>query len=415
MKKALAVGRWEYIEKVKSKAFLISLFLTPMIMTGMFVIPTLLASRPDTESKIVGIIDPSEQVAAPLSRLLEQRFRLPNGQPNYLLREIPVDGSNILAAKRLADSMITTEAMEGCLIIDRDYLNDSVFEYRSTNVGDIRLTEQLSETVREFVRKNRLSAKGLDPKFIQELTKPLTLRTIKITKSGKEEESGFTQIFFTGYIFMMMMFILVLTTGQILVRSMLEEKSNRVVEVLLSSCSANDLMFGKIIGLSALGLTQMLFWVAIGLVVSLKMGTVLLPLPLIILSLLYVVLGYLLYAGIFVAMGAPVSTEQDAQQITTYLMLILFIPIFLAFSIAQTPNSTLIRVLSYIPLLTPSLMIMRISIQLPSPGELIATLIILAVSGIVMMRIAGKIFRTTILFTGKRPNMRELIQFIRMP
>jgi ABC-2 type transport system permease protein len=116
-----------------------------------------------------------------------------------------------------------------------------------------------------------------------------------------------------------------------------------------------------------------------------------------------------------VAMGAPVSTEQDAQQITTYLTLVLFVPIFLAFSIAQTPNSMLIRLLSYIPFFTPSLMIMRISVQLPSSAELIATVVILTVSSVAMMRIAGKIFRTTILFTGKRPNMRELLQFIRTP
>jgi len=413
MNKYLAVGRWEYLEKIKSKAFLISLFLTPAIMAGMILIPAALASRPDTETKVIGIIDPSGRVHGPLGKMLEDRYKLPNGQPNYLLREIPVPSDGIPGAKAAADTLISMEAMAGCFVFAGDYLNDSIVEYRSSNLGDIRLTEQVFETVRDYVRQNRLLAKGLDTSMIRELTRPLTLRTMKVSRPGAEEESGFNQVFFTGYIFMMMMFVLVLTTGQILVRSMLEEKSNRVVEVLLSSCSANDLMFGKIIGLSGLGLTQMAFWAVAGVLLSAKMGTPLPPAPMVLLNLLYVVLGYLLYAGIFVAMGAPVSTEQDAQQITTYLMLVLFVPIFLMFSIAQAPNSGLVRILSFIPLLTPSMMIMRISILMPTPAEIAGSLILLAISAVAMMKVAGKIFRTTILFTGKRPNMRELVQFIR--
>ena len=210
----------------------------------------------------------------------------------------------------------------------------------------------------------------------------------------------------------MMMFILVMTSGQLLVRSMLEEKSNRVVEVLMSSCSANDLMAGKIIGLSGIGLTQMAFWVFIGLTLSVKFAITLVPLASGLLMLLYFILGYVLFAAIFVAIGSPVSTEQEAQQINSYLVMILMVPIVFAFTVVQNPNTTLVKVLSFIPLLTPSMMAMRIPIQMPSAIEIILSIIILMVSVIIMIWIAGKIFRTAILSYGKRLTLKELYRLV---
>ena len=414
MKKTVAVARWEYTEKVKSKAFLISLFLTPAIMIAASVIPALLASQADTESKTIGIIDLSGQVVQPLARILEERHKLPNGQPNYLLRSFPPGPqADVTVPKRTADSLTVADALEGYLIISRDYLNDTVFDYRSKNVGNIKVTETLQGALRDLVVSQKLQAEGIDPTMVKDLTRPLQLKTIKLTKPGKEEESGFGQVFFTAYIFMMMMFILIMTSGQMLVRSMLEEKSNRVVEVLMSSCSANDLMAGKIIGLSGLGITQMLFWVIIGVAVAVKFSIPMLPVPALLLILAYIVLGYLLYAAIFVAVGSPVSTEQEAQQFTSYLVMILIIPIVLAFSVAENPNSTLIKILSFIPLLSPSFMIMRIPNQMPALWEIVLTLVLVAVSVAVMMWVAGKIFRTTILSYGKRPSFGELIRLIR--
>ncbi len=414
MKKLFAVARWEYMEKIKSKAFLFSLFLTPIIMVAVSVIPALLASQADTESKTIGIIDLSGQVVSPLSKLLEERFKLPTGAPNYLLRSFTIDTSKNAqtVARHEADSLALAEMIEGYLIIGKNFMGDSSFEYRSPNVGNVKLMENLRSVLQDFLLSQRLIARGLDPHLAKDLSGTVDLKTIKLSKSG-EQESGFSQVFFTAYIFMMMMFILIMTSGQLLVRSMLEEKSNRVVEILLSSCSANDLMGGKIIGLSGLGITQLLFWVLIGFVITVKLSIALLSLPLMLLILLYIILGYLLYAAIFIAIGSPVSTEQEAQQITSYLVMILIVPIALAFSVAQSPNSTLVRVLSYIPLFSPSFMIMRIPNQLPSVPEIIITLLLIAASVIGMMWIAGKIFRTTILSYGKRPGLREMIALIR--
>jgi ABC-2 type transport system permease protein len=186
-----------------------------------------------------------------------------------------------------------------------------------------------------------------------------------------------------------------------------------VIEVLLSSCSARDLMVGKILGLSGLGILQMVIWGLIGLGIALKTGASLFALENLALSAVYLLLGYLLYSAIFVAAGSPVTTEQEAQQITSYVSLFLVFPIVLAMPAMQNPDSPLIRILTYVPLLTPAFMVMRIPIQMPPLWEILATIGLLIVSSVVMMWVAGKIFRTAILVYGKRPTLSELIRWVR--
>ena len=401
------------MEKIRSKAFIISLFLTPTIMVAVGVLPTLLASRADTESKIIGVIDQSGEFAQPLSTMLEERYKLPDGQPNYVVHSFPIHSvEDLPAVKSYADSLATSDMIEGYVVIGSSIVRDSLIEYRSQNVGNFRVTEHLTTTIRDLIVERKLKSQGLDPSMVKELTKPIDLKTIKLSKTGTEEESGFERVFFTSYIFMMMMFILVMTSGQLLVRSMLEEKSNRVVEVLMSSCSANDLMAGKIIGLSGLGLTQMSFWVVIGLTLSVKFSITLVPFASALLMLVYFILGYVLFAAIFVAAGSPVSTEQEAQQINSYLVMLLVVPIVFAFTVVQNPNTTLVKILTLIPLLTPSMMAMRIPIQMPSTGEIVLSILFLLASVIVMIWIAGKIFRTAILSYGKRLSLKELYRLI---
>ena len=413
MSKAFAVARWEYIEKIKSKAFLLSLILMPLFMIGMSVVPFLFGSRPDSISKIVGVIDGSGELVQPLSQLLEERFKLPDGRPNYVVRPLSIGmNNNMVQVKREADSLVSRGEIEGYLVLSPSF-EDSLVEYRTANVGNIKLSERLISALRDVIVERKLRSRGFDPAIVGELTKRVDFKTIKLSESGTEEEAGFLEVYFTAYIFMMMMFFLVLTSGQLLVRSMLEEKSNRVVEVLMSSISAQDLMTGKIIGLSGLGMTQLAFWGIIGLAISLKFGSVPISIESFSILLIYFILGYLLYAAIFVAAGAPVSTEQEAQQITSYLTIILITPIVLAFPVLENPNSLMVKVLTFIPLLTPTMMAIRIPVQMPPMTEILLSILLLGASALGMMWAAGKIFRTTILMYGKRPGIKELWRIVR--
>jgi ABC-2 type transport system permease protein len=412
--KYLEVAKWEFLEKVKSKAFLISLVLMPIIMVVFGFLPGLLASKPDDKPIAIGVIDETGKILTPLSERLDEKYKLPDGRPNYVLRNLKEDVS-FDEMKARATKLIASKQIEGYFYIPATVYDSGKVEFRAENVGNIRISERFSRTMEEVIVEQRLVSRGFDPTQIKRLMADISIKSIKITEKGEEKESGFLETFFSAYIMIMMLMFLVLTSGQLLIRSVVEEKSNRVIEVLLSSCSAQDLMAGKILGLSALGIMQMLLWGVIGLGIAMKTGTDIFSLETVLLSAVYVILGYLLFSAIFVAAGSPVTTEQEAQQITSYVSLTLVFPIVLAVPAMQNPDSMLIKVLSFIPLLTPAFMVLRIPIQMPATWEILTTIGILIVSSVFMMWVAGKIFRTAILVYGKRPSIPELIRWIRTP
>jgi ABC-2 type transport system permease protein len=412
--KYLNVAKWEFMEKVKSKAFIISLVLMPLIMVVFGLLPGLLASKPDDKAISIGVIDQTGTIVEPLALRLNEKYKLPNGTPNYVLRQLSRDSSPE-QQKVQGNKLISDKEIEGYFSIPATIYDSGKVEYRAENVGNIRVSERFSRTIEEVIVEHRLKGQGLDPTLIRKLTATVDIKSIKVSEKGEEKESGFLETFFSAYIVIMMLMFLVLTSGQLLIRSVVEEKSNRVIEVLLSSCSARDLMIGKILGLSGLGILQILIWGSIGLALSLKSGTNIFVLENLLLSAVYLVLGYLLYSAIFVAAGSPVTTEQEAQQITSYVSLFLVFPIVLAIPAMQNPNSPLIKILSFIPLLTPAFMVLRIPIQMPETWEILTTIGLMIVSSIGMMWVAGKIFRVAILVYGKRPTIPELIRWIRTP
>jgi len=410
--KAFSVAAWEFGEKVKSKAFLISLVLMPVIIVAFGVLPGLLASKPDDKPVAIGVIDGTGELTAPLAGRLDEKYRLENGEPNYVLR--PIEGHGDLAsAKSDANAMVAKGTIEGYFYIPLVAFDSGKVEYRAENVGNFRIQERFSTVLEDIIMEKRLQDQGLNPALVKKLKTNVDVKSIKVSEKGEERESGFLETFFSAYIVIMMLLFLVMTSGQLLIRSVVEEKSNRVIEVLLSSCSARELMVGKILGLSGLGILQMLVWGLIGLAVSMKTSTAVFTPEYLLLSVVYFVLGYLLYSAIFVALGSPVTTEQEAQQLTSYLTLLLVFPIAFALPVMQHPDSLLIKLFSFFPLLTPTIMVLRIPIQMPALWEIVGTIAVLIVSTIVMMWAAGKIFRTAILVYGKRPTIPELISWLR--
>lgn len=412
MKKVLVVALWEYLEKVKSKAFVVSLILTPLIMVVMTVLPSLFARQEEDVTKVIGVIDRSGVVGPALADRLAKEYRLPDGQPRYLVDWVQ-GGEDYAAERRRMDDRVTGGEIEGYVIVGGDLTADSVVEYRSANVGDFRVLHRIEESLRRVLTEQRLAARGFDPALLEQIRFPLDMKPIKLSASGKEEEGGFEKTFFSAYLFLMMLFFLILTSGQLLVRSVIEEKSNRIVEVLVSSCSPTQLMSGKVLGLSALGFTQIGFWALIAAALSSQTGMFLIDPGHALLLVLYFVLGYLFYAAIFIAFGSPVTTEQEAQQVNGYLVMLLVLPIALAFPVVQNPDAGWIRILTFIPFLTPTMMALRIPVQTPSGEEILGTVVVMILSIYAAMWAAGRIFRIAILSTGKRPSIREVIRWVR--
>jgi ABC-2 type transport system permease protein len=413
MNKIWEVTKWEYLEKIKTKAFLISMIITPIFIIAMGVLPSMLMKSGDSKTKNIGIIDLSNTIADKFVEKINKRYKLDNGKPNYSINILFKDSDKSLTQmKSEADKMVTDEKIENYIIINPDFIQTGKGEYRGINVSSIKDLEIFEKNLKSIISEIILTKKGIDVELLKEIDKSVDLKAIKINEKGGEKESGFLQTFFTSYIFIILLMMLIVMTGQLLIRSMVEEKSNRIIEILVSSCSPTDLMAGKILGLSALGLTQIFLWIIIGVVSSFAFSLGMPSLENLFLILIYFLLGYVFYAAIFVTFGSLASTEQEAQQYTGYVSMFLVLPIILAFSAMQDPNSTLIRVLSYIPLLTPTFMVLRIPIMLPPIWEIVLTIVIMIGSTIGMIWIAGKVFRTGILMYGKAPKPKELIRWL---
>jgi len=414
MKKALTVARWEYVEKVKSKAFLIGLFLTPTLMIAMGVLPSVFANQPDNETHVIGIIDRSGLIAGEFTARMQSNYKLPGGQPNYIVRPLAVGtGIDLDTEVAAANRLVASGEIEGYCTITGGSPADSLVEYKAKSVGDFQIEWRIKDVISGILAERHAAAMGLDPAIVGKLKVPLSVQTVKLSKSGEEEGGGFGQVFLWAYVFLMMMFLLIMLSGQMLVRSVIEEKSNRIVEVLVSSCSPTELMAGKILGLSGLGFTQIAFWALIGAAVTVQFGATFVAPGQAALLVVYFVLGYLFYAAVFIGAGSPLTTEQAAQQVTSYLVIVLILPIALAFPAIRNPDALWLKILTFVPLLTPSMMALRIPIQMPSLWEILGTITVMIVSIYGAMVAAGRIFRLAILSTGKSPRIGEIIRWVR--
>jgi len=415
MKKIFSIAWWEYITKVRTKTFLISLVLMQVFIFVFSVLPTVLMEKFKATQKVIGVVDLSGWIFDDFNKKISEEFKLPNGRQNYIIVKIttPTSSDDINEIKKYANQLVITGKIEGYIIIPKNFGEDTLsFQYIAQNVGNLNDLERFRSVLHEILIGANLEKYGVGKDKVKQIIKTVKYTTIKISKRGEEEKTDFIGIFFSSYIFIFALMILVLTGGQMLIRSVVEEKSNRVVELLLSSCTANQLMAGKIIGLGMVGLTQMLVWALIGFYFISGYALTSINLEVLGISLIYFVLGYLFYSAIFVAIGAPVNSEYEAQQVAGYVGILMFLPIAFAFLIMQNPDLPFIKILSFIPIFTPSFMVARIPIKMPALWEILGTIFVLALSILVMIWVAGRIFRIAILSYGKFPSFKELISWI---
>jgi ABC-2 type transport system permease protein len=412
MKKILAVAKWEYLEKVKTKTFIISLIITPIIIILFSVLPSILFSEEAPKVEVIGVIDTSEVYFKDLVDQLD-KYKLADGQKNYVLINQSLKNKNFEELKAAANENVQKNLIEGCLILYHAG-SDSVYaEYRTKTLGNFKNVGRFEEAIRSIRLKKKLEEEGVDTKFINYFQDRVVVEQMKIEESGKVSDMDFITTFFISIIFILLLMMMVVYTGQMLVRSMIEEKSSRLIEMLVSSSTPDELLTGKIIGLSLLGLTQIMIWFLIG--ISLVAGALIPPAAFnnLFPMLLYFILGFLFYASLFVGIGSTVNTEQEAQQITTYLSLVLMLPVVIAMPAIQNPDFIVTKIFSYIPLTTPTVMLLRLNVENVSQFEIILTLAILVLSIFIVTKISAKIFRIGILSYGNKPTIKEILRWIK--
>ncbi len=412
MKKAFLVGKWEYLEKVKTKTFLISLVLTPVIIILFSIAPTLLSNQEENSTKPVGVIDTSGLYFNYLQEAAE-RYKLKDGQPNYILVNLESKINSLNELEKNANGFLSSGKLDAYLVILNGGTDSLKAELKTKNTSDpadvIKLNNALNSARTSFI----LSQNGVPAKIIYSVSKDINIKAVKISSKGKESEQDFSLLFLSSFVYIILLTMMILTSGGMLIRSLVEEKSNKLIEILISSCTSDELLTGKVLGLSSLVLTQVIIWILIAVVIAalglipLQVFNNLLPI------FLYFILGFIFYTAIFVGLGSIVTTEQEAQQITSYLSFLLILPIVLTVPAIQNPNSFWVHVLSIIPFTIPSIMILRFTIGNIPFIEIAASSVIMLISIYAVVEISSKIFRIGILSYGKRTTIKEIIEWMK--
>jgi ABC-2 type transport system permease protein len=412
MKKTLIIAKWEYIEKIRTKAFIISMFVTPAILLLFTLAPTLFNKSQEESTRAYGIIDSSGIYFNQLKNNLES-IRLNDDQPKFIIVNLLNKKNNLTELKKLSDRDVISNKLQGYLMIINGGTDSIKINFRSKGSGSFDDKDKIESVFNKVKNKIQLQKAGVDTSIINSISKNISINSIKIEENGNESKADFLTLFFSSFIFIMLLMMMVLSTGGMLVRSLLEEKSNRLIEILVSSCSKKELLAGKVIALSGLGFTQIFIWGILGLVTA---GAALVPAEAFdnILPMLgFFILGYVFYVSIFVGIGSIVSTEQEAQQMTSYISIILILPTIFAVSAIQYPGSTAVKILSYIPFTSASIMMMRLKIETIPIGETLSIVLIMLFSIYITISFSSKLFKIGILSYGKRPSLKELIRWIR--
>ena len=343
----------------------------------------------------------------------------------YLRVDIPTDVKD--PEKWLNEQVKKGELFAYFIINENPVENCDGCRYVSKNLTDTDLYEWFTSHASAVVRSRRLAEKGIDEAVARWIESPLRFEKTRVTATGKIVKARSTDIVrqWAPVAFVYLLWVSIFTSAQMLLTNTIEEKSNRIIEVLLSSVSPLELMTGKILGIAASGLTMVASWV-VSFVLGIRFLPHLLHTPLkinfnqilsdpvyITSFLFYYLLGYILYASILVALGSVCNSLKEAQNLMQPVVLLLMIPFFTMVPIARDPNGTLARLLSYVPLFTPFTMMNRAAGEIPLYEYFLTTLLLLATIVIAFWG-AARIFRIGILMYGKPPRLREILRLIRL-
>lgn len=421
MRRLWLVIKREYLTRVKSKGFIISTIGLPLFSIGIFGFSIFLATRQADHSVRIGVVDEVGGLAATLST--KNLDKLKNGDPPFQIVET-AEPPHAAGARERFIQEIRGGKLDSYLYLPKDILDSGSAEFHSKNAGDITITGQIGRVVSDAVIARRLSDRGLKLADPGKIIHGVDIKMVNITQSGETEEHG--QTFIMAIAVGMLLYISLLVYGITTMRSVMEEKNTRVIELLISSVKSFHLLLGKIIGVGAVGFTQYLIWTVCGALVStygLAMAHAFNPnaslptLHLHLASLVYLVIfflgGYFLYASLYAAVGAMVSNDQEGQQLATPLTLMIVVSFLMFQMVIKDPNSKVSVIVSLIPFFAPILMLMRISVQTPPLWQILLSIGILLGTTLLLIKLSAKIYRTGILMYGKRPSLLEVLKWLR--
>jgi ABC-2 type transport system permease protein len=407
------IARRELLERVRSKWFVAMTILGPIFMIAMIVIPAVIASRSVVGAK-VDIVDSS---GAGLGEALATELREMKWQPRLVPAETPRDE----LVRRIRESEIN-----GFITIPKAALEGERIFYEGDNASSQVVQMMLDDRVQRVVQRERGRRANVTKEQLDSVLRRVNFHAQLNT--GADKATSGLAAFFLGYILSFILYMVITLYGVAVMRSVVQEKTSRVMELMVAAVKPRSLMGGKILGVGAAGLIQVTVWLTMGAVtlayrneilgafgIDTAGGPTLPPLELLEITvvLAYFVIGFFFYAAMYAAVGAMVATEQETQQVQMPVTMLLVIGVLCFQVISNDPRGTPATVMTMLPFWSPLLMPMRFVLGGASLGEVAISLVILVVSTGLVVRAAAKIYRVGVLMYGKRPSVRELVRWLR--
>ena len=434
-RKLFHVIRREYLQQVKTKGFWIGTILIPTLGLVFVYLQVILASTLIPEGKI-GVVDLTGRLYEPLvaeqkavsdvdekdGKVEEKSRKMPAKITFFAVEATP---DTLPAVRKELNQRVQKKEIKAYIVIPADGLATGNVEWRARSVkADMILRESVERGLARAGTKERLKDAGVDPSVYEKarLTVKLDPREATEKETSEDAKNVGANLAISGVLFFLI-YISIFIYGAFIMRGVLEEKNNRIVEVIISSVKPTTLMLGKIIGIGLVGLTQYAVWGLFAFTITLPgivgvmglSGGALPSIPgmTILAFVVFFLLGYFLYAGLYAALAAPFNTEQEAQQLVMIPGMMLILASTMWFFAFNTPDGTLARVLSLFPFTSPLLMFMRISVQPPPAWEIALSIVILLLSIWGVAWFAGRVYRVGILMYGKKPTLPEIIRWAR--
>jgi ABC-2 type transport system permease protein len=417
--KVITVVRREYLSRVRTKAFWISTVLVPVFMLAMGVLPSYFMERTGG-SFTVAIMTSDEVLAQRVGQQLAAGASEETGQLANLQVKLEVvrPERDVTTQRDHLRKRILAKQLAALVVMPDDVLTSGKVEYVSTNLTAFRLMSRVRNAVERAVVASRLERAGVPAARVPALTKGISLDTVRVTSSGQASKESEGRSFILSYVLTILIYITVMIYGNYVMRGVLEEKSSRIVEVIVANLSASELMAGKVLGVGAVGLTQYAIWavaamnLAVPGLLGAGIGAALSP-QLLVFFVVFFVLGYFLYATVYAAVGAAFNTEEEAHQLQSVLSIAMAVPFVLMFPVLASPDATSSVVLSLIPFFAPMLFFLRMTVSMPPTWQIALCLGLLLATLVVMVRLAAAVYRVGILMYGKKPTVKEIARWMR--
>jgi ABC-2 type transport system permease protein len=434
MRKFLAIVKREYSQRVRTKMFLAVTVLGPVAISLFGLVPMLIFQIRAGGPTRLAVADQTGRLYAPLVRLANQREESvrtlePGSDPmarqsndSFLFEEIPVGSRSLTDVKNELNARLLEKSLDGYLVLPADVLEKGAAEFYGTNLADVFTREQLEGALTDAVREQRFAAANIDVNVVRSLSEPVSLVSLKVGAHDEVSDSGegFALVFATGFI----TYLTILLYGQIILGAVIEEKETRIAEILFSSVRPMIVMTGKLIGVSLVALTQLAIWgfafvifsvvagaYAAGVGASISLPSVA-PDVMVYFGLFFL-LGYFIYATMYALVGSMVTTAQEGGQLAMPIVLLLVVAFYLAYPVLRSPDSGFAFAVSMVPFFSPITMLVRIVTQTPPFWQILLSLLIGFATVLLLMWLAGRIYRTGMLMYGKKASIPEAWRWLR--